>query len=173
MFKVFLVFNFFVYLYLHVYFFFQSYFYCLCVIVISVNWKLMTLKQIPCMRKHKALTDSEFHRLQILLLYGLSREFACTSLNSTNEQVMFFPSSELPLQSEKLDESWRGIPYPSLPNMGRKNGVFLGRKCWLGPLARGCANAFVTLWPRVCGALHTCSQEIMRTIWQRMSSILD
>ncbi len=45
-------FSIFVYLYLHMYIFlFSSYFYCLCVLV-SVYWKLMSLKQIPCMRKH-------------------------------------------------------------------------------------------------------------------------
>ncbi len=40
----------FLYLYLHI-FVFSSYFYCLCVVV-SVYWKRVTLKQIPCMLKH-------------------------------------------------------------------------------------------------------------------------
>lgn len=67
------------------------------------------------------------------LLYDL----AGSLLQFTTEQVMFVPSSEFPLQSEKLDESSRGIPYPSLPNMGRKNGVFLGRNADWGPWRGG------------------------------------
>ncbi len=59
----------FIYIYIYVYFLFSSYFYWLCVVVVSVNWKLMTLKQIPCMRRLyglfraylaiKALSDSD------------------------------------------------------------------------------------------------------------------
>ncbi len=46
-------FNYYYYfIYICVFFLFSSYFYCLCVVVVSVNWKLMTLKQILCMRKH-------------------------------------------------------------------------------------------------------------------------
>ncbi len=51
-----------VYLFTYVYVLFSSYLYCLCVVVVSVSWKLLTLKQIICMRKHlaiKALSDSD------------------------------------------------------------------------------------------------------------------
>ncbi len=58
------------------YFLFSSYFYCLCVVVDSVNWKLMTLKKIPCIHTQaylaiKALSDSYY-----IILY-----YICTGSN--------------------------------------------------------------------------------------------
>ncbi len=109
MLKIFFVY---LYLYLHVYFFFQSYFYCLCVVVISVNWKLMTLKQIPCMRKHKSSYWFWFHRLEILLLYDLAGSLPCTSLNpQMNKSCSFHPVNSPYSQRNSMSHG-EGFPTP-------------------------------------------------------------
>ncbi len=56
------IFQIFVYLYLHMCNFYSHRIFIVCVVVVSVYWKFMTLKQMPCSTSilgNKALSDSD------------------------------------------------------------------------------------------------------------------
>ncbi len=82
------------------YFLLSSYFYCLCVIVVSVNWKLMTLNQIPCMHKH---------------LQSNTLADECTYYEQSN-MVLLEPYCRVCVQDFTLWETPVPTPHPRFPS---------------------------------------------------------
>ncbi len=102
------IFLFFVYVYLHMCIFYSHRIvYCLCIVVVSENWKLVTLKLIPCMCKHTwqycsfwLLTTDLFLWLQSWIF---SSNYSCVTWSFRNHSNMICRSNE-----QRLNEMNKG-----------------------------------------------------------------